>query len=327
MKKTQYKYDVSVLVISYNPDRKKLISTLRSILYQKDVHMQIIVADDGSKNNYFDDIRALFEKHGFSDYVLVANEINLGITKNFYSGLVKAEGEFLKGISPGDYFYNENTLSDIYKYMKKRGLDAAFGNAVYFQMNNKTIRPVHKNIRRPNLNVIYDEKKYRYSVVKSNCWLLKDYTLGAAYFVKRELVLKYCEMILGKVKYMEDVLYRFMLLDDIPIVHYDKSIIMYEFGTGVSTTKESKWKRIMLEEEKVIEKLVIADKRNDKFRKKLKRYYSMNRDNLLTKNISLLLTSPGTQFWKICRILHVRLGKCYTETSYDKQFMSKIMEE
>lgn len=327
MENIKNKYEVSVLVISYNPDHKKLISTLRSILYQKDVRLQIIVADDGSKNNHFDDVKALFEKHGFSDYVLVANEKNLGITKNFYSGLVKAEGEFLKGISPGDYLYSENTLSDIYKTMKKRGLDAAFGNAVYFSIKDNKIKPVKKNIQRPRLNSIYAEKKYNYNAVKENCWLLEDYTLGAVYFVKRELVLKYCERILGKVKYMEDVLYRFMLLDDIPIVHYDKNIMMYEFGTGVSTTKESKWKKIMADEKKVIEKLVIADKSNDRFIKKLGRFYLRKRDTLLAKNISLLVTSPGTQFWKIYRKLLVHLGRCYTDTSFDEQFMSMIMEE
>lgn len=319
-----YKYEVSVLVLSYNPNYNELIATLKSILLQKDISKQIIIADDGSKENYFNKIEELFLEYGFTDYVLVGNEVNNGITKNFYSGIIKAEGEFFKGISPGDYLYSADTLSKWLKYMRKTDRDVSFGDAVYFRNEDGKIIPVEHNQNRPRLLPIYNEKKYRREAVKKSCWIIQDYILGATYFAKTDLVIKYCEPLLDKVKYMEDALYRIMLLDDIETVHYPEKVFMYEYGTGVSTTKNSKWVKIMDDEKKIIEKLIKESGRNDSFTKKLIKYWSRERNTKKQINISTLLSCPSAFIWKMYRIYLIRSGKCFTATEYDKDFMHLI---
>ena len=47
------KYDVSIIVATYNPDLNKLMSTLLSIIIQKGIKFEIIVTDDGSQKDYF----------------------------------------------------------------------------------------------------------------------------------------------------------------------------------------------------------------------------------------------------------------------------------
>ena len=64
------KYSVAVTVGTYNPIWKKLEATLRSILQQKNVNFQIIISDDGSKYNCFNEAKELFKKYGFSDYII-----------------------------------------------------------------------------------------------------------------------------------------------------------------------------------------------------------------------------------------------------------------
>ena len=50
-------YEITVIVCTYNPDLQKLISTLKSVVLQKGVKIQVIVTDDGSSNNYFNEVK------------------------------------------------------------------------------------------------------------------------------------------------------------------------------------------------------------------------------------------------------------------------------
>ena len=59
---------VSVLVVTYNPQYSKLINTVESILLQKNVRLEIIISDDGSQNNYFEQLEEFFKEHSFSEY-------------------------------------------------------------------------------------------------------------------------------------------------------------------------------------------------------------------------------------------------------------------
>ena len=64
-------YNVTVVVLTYNPVWKKLQATLKSIVEQQDVHVQIVtIPDDGSKNNYFDKVELFFKEIRFKDFKL-----------------------------------------------------------------------------------------------------------------------------------------------------------------------------------------------------------------------------------------------------------------
>ena len=45
---------ISVVVLTYNPDSEKLLATLRSVICQQDVDYEVILSDDGSVDNRFD---------------------------------------------------------------------------------------------------------------------------------------------------------------------------------------------------------------------------------------------------------------------------------
>ena len=52
--------DVSVVVLTYNPDLRGLKRTLRSVMLQTGVNFEIIIADDGSSDNLSEEIKAFF---------------------------------------------------------------------------------------------------------------------------------------------------------------------------------------------------------------------------------------------------------------------------
>ena len=97
-----FKYTLSIIVVAYNPVVEKMKETLVSAINQEGVDFEIIVADDGSDKEYKDEIIQLFQEYKFKNYKLIMNPKNQGTVRNLLSALDVAEGEYAKGISPGD---------------------------------------------------------------------------------------------------------------------------------------------------------------------------------------------------------------------------------
>ena len=57
---------ISVLVLSYNSDIDKLYLTLKSIIKQKIDDFEIVVSDDGSKDNHEQELAEYFKQNDFS---------------------------------------------------------------------------------------------------------------------------------------------------------------------------------------------------------------------------------------------------------------------
>ena len=109
----------TVLIVTYHPDWKKLLVTLDSVMAQTFKDYEIVVSDDGSEENCFDKIEAYFAAHQFANYTLIPHEKNQGTVKNLIDGLAKAKGKYVRDFGPGDAFYNEHTLQQVYDFMEE----------------------------------------------------------------------------------------------------------------------------------------------------------------------------------------------------------------
>ena len=98
--------DISVVLLTYNSSLEKTLFSLRSIIKQKDVSFDVVVADDGSKNNNFDEIEQFFIKNNFKDYTLISHKNNIGTIKNFISAIEKVETNYFKDFGQGDAFFD-----------------------------------------------------------------------------------------------------------------------------------------------------------------------------------------------------------------------------
>ena len=67
-------YEISVLVLQYNPSFEAVKRTIHSILKQQNIRFEIVVADDGSTEDYLEKLKELFAKHAFDNYTLVKNK-------------------------------------------------------------------------------------------------------------------------------------------------------------------------------------------------------------------------------------------------------------
>ena len=130
-------YKMTVLVLQYNPKFDDLIITLRSIIRQTGTTYQIVITDDGSVNDYFKETESWFKENGFTEYVLVKNEINQGTVKNICAGLEKASGKYVKLISPGDSLYCDSTVETVVYEMEKNQAIFAFGKLAFYSLDNE----------------------------------------------------------------------------------------------------------------------------------------------------------------------------------------------
>lgn len=217
--------DISVIVCCYNPNFDLLKSTINSIVNQINTTYEIIISDDGSKENYTSMIDDYMKKIGFCRYQLNFLKRNQGTVKNIYSALKIARGRFIKVISPGDYLYNRESLSVYVRYLNNENADIVFSKAVYYKD-----RQILKKIN-PRYYPIYKNKN-----LKRNIILFNDYVLGATIALKKDIALVYFQRISEFSILLEDMPLIFLgLMDDKRIMPIPEVLIWYEYGFGVST--------------------------------------------------------------------------------------------
>lgn len=230
------KYDISVPVITYNPKLDQLLHTLNSILRQEDISLEIIIADDGSKETYEKEIRGFFKKVGFNNYKLLFNKKNQGTVYNLLGAVEAAEGKYVKPISPGDYLYAENSLALMYAFMEENSALAAFGRAVFYcdrgalQVENKK-SPVFDSIYRS------DVKKYNYKRAMKYQLIYGDFILGASIIYEKATFQDCLHFLAGSVTYMEDVSMQLLAVQKERLFAIPQNVVWYEYGSGISTNQ------------------------------------------------------------------------------------------
>ena len=133
---------VSVVVVSYNA-ADSIVGTLDSIYRQTYQDIELIIADDASKDNTVEVAQEWIASHRerFVDCVLLAHEKNHGVVGNMNSGIQVATGYYIKMLAADDRLQPRYMEVHV-DYLNERGVDCvcshmrAFriesGRAVYF---------------------------------------------------------------------------------------------------------------------------------------------------------------------------------------------------
>ena len=228
-------YDFSVVVLSYHPDREKLLATLRSTIMQKGVAFEIIVADDGSPEFFEADIREMLE--GVIDYQIISHAENQGTVKNLLDAVQAAQGRYIKPISPGDYLYDENTLKAAADFMDQHEACAMFGDMVYYSWDGALQLFGRKT---PYDDAMYlPGKDFSWRRSAKHQMLYNDNISGAAVFLDRDTMLWGLQAIRPAVRYAEDAMLQLIVLAGKRIYKLPRFMVWYEFGSGISTNSAS----------------------------------------------------------------------------------------
>ena len=187
--------DFSVIVLCYNPNYESLIKTIVSIIKQKEVSFEIIICDDGSRLNYESKLKRWFSEHSFNTPVkYVFNQENRGTIINYLSGIQVADGKYIKPISPGDYLFDSHTLELYKNIFKSTKSDIVYSDAVYYSND-----AIVKKRQYPETSLIFNTDK----LPELYC-IYGFYFLGATICATKRVLVKYLNIVEGKVLYLED---------------------------------------------------------------------------------------------------------------------------
>ena len=231
------KISVSVIFLTYNPDLQKTLRSLYALINQKGIDYEIIISDDGSKVDCFNEIENFLIGNGFSNYSFNKNKQNVGIVKNILSALEKAKGEYILFNSPGDILKYQYVLRDLYQFSSRHKARCVFTRAVYYHYNGSDYEIIEKHcdpLKPKAFNWYLPRLVGKYSLF-NRYWIL-----GAVMFRKKEYAVKYYKAIESTSRLMDDnpsALYSVMAGER--IVFYDKTIEWYEAEASVSGDSKS----------------------------------------------------------------------------------------
>lgn len=317
MEQDIFDYDVSILILTYHSDMKRLKQTIYSCLIQENVKCQIVISDDGSGDFNEQEIIAFFEKYSFDDYCINAIKENGGTVKNAASGLKKCTGKYIKLFSAGDFLYGKDVLDNWINYMEKTDAVVSISDAIYFKWEKDELVPVpvsacfqkteYKNI---------DEMRYQYL-------LYEECGLGAAVLVLKEVLNKYLGMVEDRVIYAEDHVYRLMIFFKENMVFYNKNTILYEYGTGISTCGNSVWHERLMNDLRSANQIMQDNMQdNDSFDRKLKRIFRFERIGTFRgKGILQALLIKGR--WK--HYVRTKMHPRITDTDIDDSYVEELI--
>lgn len=132
---------VSVLVLSYNAS-KYIIELLNSIKQQTYKNLELIVADDASKDDTVQIVNAWMQENGscFARYEVCASAENKGTIRNLNGGLKRCTGNYVKIIAADDMLF-PTCIEDCLEYCKEHETEIVIGDALWVLDDGVTETP------------------------------------------------------------------------------------------------------------------------------------------------------------------------------------------
>ena len=228
--------DITVILCTYNPTIEELVITLDSIVNQRDVSFEIVISDDGSKDNHKEFIEQYFLKKNFNNYKLRFGIENKGTVVNIIEGLKNSEGKYIKTIGQGDLLKDELVLHDVVEFMEKKEAKCIFSKMDIFESKNGCM--IQKNWTIPMF--IKPWKGQNSSKIKENVIVFNDQISGASIFFQKEYCFKMMNIMKASTKYMEDLFQYIALLEGDKILYFDRACVLYECSGGISNSLNEK---------------------------------------------------------------------------------------
>ena len=141
--------------------------------------------------------------------------------------------------SPGDFLFDPYVLQDFYCFAKENHAPMCFGNAVFYCAQND----------QPKITRLYGSPASPQLFNPGNAldklaFFGGTWVIGASYFRSRALMLDCLNQICDTATYMEDTpTTAFALAKGETLSYYDRNIVWYEDGSGISTGASEAWKK------------------------------------------------------------------------------------
>ena len=122
---------VSIITINLN-NRTGLEKTLASLKEQQKDLFELIVIDGASTDGSISVVKQNLDI--VSQWV---SEPDNGIYDAMNKGIVKAQGKWINFLNSGDYYFQENTLTDLVNILSRKDLDVVYGDSYREESNGE----------------------------------------------------------------------------------------------------------------------------------------------------------------------------------------------
>ena len=130
---------VSVIMPCFNCE-KTVAASIESILNQTYKNIEILIIDDGSKDNTYEILKKFQNKH--KNIRLFKNQDNLGLTKSLNILIEKSKGEYIARQDSDDISVIDR-ISLQYEFMEQKELDFCSSRATILYSGKKIPRSSH----------------------------------------------------------------------------------------------------------------------------------------------------------------------------------------
>lgn len=140
---------VSVICLCYNHERF-VREAVESVVHQTYTNLQIIVADDASKDNSVTEIKSLKEKYPFLELLLLTQ--NVGNCKAFNAALKLVKGDYIIDFATDDVLMSARIEKQINFFQTlDKEVGVVFTDAVYINGEGKNFRTHYEYLVRKKL--------------------------------------------------------------------------------------------------------------------------------------------------------------------------------
>ena len=130
---------VSVIMPCFNCE-KTVAASIESILNQTYQNIEILIIDDGSKDNTYEILKKFQSKH--KNIRLFKNQDNLGLTKSLNILIEESKGEYIARQDSDDISVIDR-ISLQYEFMEQKELDFCSSRATILYSGKKIPRSSH----------------------------------------------------------------------------------------------------------------------------------------------------------------------------------------
>ena len=145
---------VSVICLSYNHEAY-VVEALNSVINQSYPNVELLIADDCSKDNSVSVIKDWLKEH--SSVHFLANEINLGSNKTFNQLAKIAKGEYIIDLAADDALLPNCIEKQIatFQNSKYKNLGIVYGNLIEIDENGAFLQNYYTEEEHPESGDIY----------------------------------------------------------------------------------------------------------------------------------------------------------------------------
>ena len=172
------KFKITVVTVTFNA-RITLEQTILSVINQNDIELEYIVIDGGSNDGTID----IINKYRRNIFYWESSKDN-GIYDAMNKSLNHASSEWIIFMNSGDKFYDNNTLSNIYKNFlrSKNDYDIIYGNYSFISNEKLIIKyPYHISTIWKRIPMCHQSIIFKTELLKERPYNL-DYKFCADYY-------------------------------------------------------------------------------------------------------------------------------------------------